>query len=96
MHLSTGRIVVSLLVIDHMATERSAFFVDALLEQLGGREPPLLVEVVDLTDELAAERMKSGSEDDPPSSRAGPQLFRAKGEISNGIVEGPQQGKINH
>ena len=39
MKLLTGRIVVSLLVVGHVATEGSASLDEALFEQLGGREP---------------------------------------------------------
>lgn len=54
--LATGRIVMNLLVVGDVATERSAFFVDALIEARDRREARLLLEVVDLTDELPTEQ----------------------------------------
>jgi hypothetical protein len=57
--LSAGGIVLSLQVVGDMPAEGSTVFGDALVEELGGRQPPILLEDVDAADELATEQKQA-------------------------------------
>jgi hypothetical protein len=56
MQLSARRIVLSLQVTVDVPAERTAVVGDALIEELGGGEPPPVLEDVDAADEFAAKQ----------------------------------------